>query len=317
MKIVVTGCAGFIGANFTEYILNNHPDDTVIGIDCLTYAACLPALSNLKKRSNFVFYKINICDRAALSDIFLRERPDAVINFAAESHVDRSIENSGVFTETNILGTDTLLDLSLKYGVARFHQVSTDEVYGDLPLDSCDSFIEQSPLAPSSPYSASKASADLMTLAYHRTHGISVTVSRSSNNYGRFQHPEKLIPKVICLALKNQPIPIYGNGLNIREWVNVLDHCRAIDLIVRRGRSGEIYNVGGGDLISNVSLTRQLLQLLDRPETLITYTADRKGHDRKYALCCDKLKAELGWQPIVPFEDGLRDTVLHYTKGYQ
>ena len=312
MKILITGCAGFIGTNFARYWLDNYPGDTVIGVDCLTYAANLTALAKLKKHHSFTFYKANICDWQTLKKIFQNEVPDIVINFAAESHVDRSIANSRVFVETNVLGTQTLLDMCLKYGIKRFHQISTDEVYGDLPLDSKEYFVETSPLKPSSPYSASKAAADLLVLSYYRTHGLSVSISRSANNYGRYQHTEKLIPKVIQYALSDKSFPIYGDGLNIRDWLHVDDHCRAIDMIVRKAPSGSIYNVGGATLLSNLELVKEILRRLEKSEDLITFVADRKGHDRKYALSCDKLSSELGWEPQTDFEGGLKDVILWY-----
>ena len=309
MKVLITGCAGFIGANFTEYWLKTYPDDTIVGIDCLTYAANISALKALQTRKNFHFYKTNICNQQEIEKIFQNESPDVVINFAAESHVDRSIENSKIFMETNVLGTQVLLDASLKYGVKRFHQVSTDEVYGDLPIESEVSFTENSLLNPSSPYSASKAAADLLVLSYYRTHGLSVSISRSSNNYGKYQHTEKLIPKVIEFALNNKKFPIYGSGLNIRDWIHVEDHCRAIDLIVKNAQSGKVYNVGGNNLVSNIILIKNILRQLNKSEDLITFVADRKGHDRKYALNCNKLITELGWTPQVNFADGLKETI--------
>ena len=312
MKILITGCAGFIGANFTKYWLGNYTEDTVVGVDYLTYAANLPALAELKTRDKFNFYKTNICDRQAVEKIFQNEAPDVVINFAAESHVDRSIADSRIFIETNVLGTQTLLDLCLQYGVKRFHQISTDEVYGDLPLDTDEVFTEDSPLKPSSPYSASKAAADMLVLSYFRTHGLSVSISRSANNYGKYQHVEKLIPKVIECALNDKLFPIYGDGLNVRDWIYVDDHCRAIDMIVRNAPSGKIYNVGGGTLLSNITLVKEILRQLGKTEDLITFVADRKGHDRKYALNCDKLISELGWKPQVDFSDGLKETILWY-----
>lgn len=312
MRIVITGCAGFIGANFTNYWLDNHKKDTVIGIDCLTYAANIPALSALEKRENFRFYKANICDSATVEKIFSDEKPNIVINFAAESHVDRSIEDSRIFIETNVLGTQTLLDMCVKYGVKRFHQISTDEVYGDLPLDSLDKFSEDSPLKPSSPYSASKAAADLLVLSYYRTHGLSVSISRSSNNYGKYQHREKLIPKIIQYAQENKPFPIYGNGLNVRDWLYVEDHCRAVDMIVKEASSGSTYNVGGNTLLSNIDLIKGVLKRLAKLDNQIEYTSDRKGHDRKYALNCNKIMSELGWSPRVNFEKGLEKTINWY-----
>lgn len=312
MRILITGCAGFIGANFTNYWLDTYAEDIVIGVDCLTYAANIPALSELQNRKNFKFYKTNICDRQEIESIFLDEAPDIVINFAAESHVDRSITDSRIFVETNVLGTQTLLDLCLQYNVRRFHQISTDEVYGDLPLDTDEVFTENSPLKPSSPYSASKAAADMLVLSYFRTHGLSVSVSRSANNYGKYQHAEKLIPKAINFALCNKEFPIYGDGLNIRDWIHVDDHCRAIDLIVRNAPSGSIYNVGGGTLLSNITLVKEILRQFGKSEDLIMFVADRKGHDRKYALNCDKLISELGWKPQVDFSNGLMETINWY-----
>ncbi|MBQ2740167.1 MAG: dTDP-glucose 4,6-dehydratase [Clostridia bacterium] len=314
MKLLLTGCAGFIGANFTNYWLDNHAEDTVIGVDCLTYAANLPALARLKTRERFKFYKTNVCHRQAMDKIFQEETPDVVINFAAESHVDRSIEGSRVFVETNVLGTQALLDLCLQYGVRRFHQISTDEVYGDLPIESEEAFTESSPLKPSSPYSASKAAADLLVLSYYRTHGLSVSISRSANNYGKYQHAEKLIPKVIEYALKGKRVPIYGDGLNVRDWIHVDDHCRAIDAIVSGAPSGGVYNVGSGVLLPNIVLVKEILKQLGEDEELIEFVLDRKGHDKKYALHCDKIVAELGWQPQIDFADGLRETIAWYKK---
>ena len=318
MNIIITGCAGFIGTNFTEYWLRAYPEDRVIGVDCLSYAANRETLAALceRERERFCFYEVNICDRAAMTRIFESEKPDIVINFAAESHVDRSIENSAVFIESNVLGVQVLLDLCLHYGITRYHQISTDEVYGDLPLDTDEVFTEESPLRPSSPYSASKAAADLLVLSYFRTHGLSVSISRSANNYGSYQHPEKLIPKVVQYALADRPFPIYGNGLNIRDWLHVADHCRAVDLIVHHAPSGSVYNVGGGTLCDNITLVGKILRQLGKPEDCIVYTADRKGHDRKYALSHDKLSTELGWRPQVAFEDGLRETILWYVDAF-
>ena len=297
MKIAVTGCAGFIGANFVNYWLDNYPADTVVGIDCLTYAANLAALAELKARSNFVFYSDNICDRDAMEAIFAREACEVIVNFAAESHVDRSIDNSDVFIKTNVLGTGVLLDMAKKHGVRRFHQISTDEVYGDLPLDSDIRFTEFSALKPSSPYSASKAAADMLALSYCRTHGLSVTVSRCANNYGIYQHVEKLIPKTVHYALRREIFPIYGDGMNVREWIHVTDHITAVDAIIRNGISGEVYNVGTGKLIRNIDLVERILSYLGCPPDMITYTSDRKGHDLKYALDSTKLLATLGWHP--------------------
>jgi len=316
MKIVVTGCAGFIGSNFANYWLNSHTGDTVIGIDCLTYAANITALSELKARDKFKFYKANICNKKKIQEIFVEECPDAVINFAAESHVDRSIADSGVFVKTNVLGTQTLLDACLKCGISRFHQISTDEVYGDMPLDLDVAFTEKSPLNPSSPYSASKAAADLLALSYCKTHGLFVTVSRCANNYGKYQHTEKLIPKIIEHAINNKAIPIYGNGLNVRDWIHVLDHCRAVDTIIQKAAPASVYNIGSNTLLSNLELTKQILFILGKREDLITFVADRPGHDRKYALDCTKLTSELGWCAQDPFSRGLEETISHYVSKF-
>lgn len=312
MKILVTGCAGFIGINFTNYLLLTYPEDKVVGVDALTYAANTDALRQLCVKGKFTFYHANICDVGKIEEIFNKEKPDIVVNLAAESHVDRSIVNAAPFVETNIMGTQVLLDACVRHSVKRFHQASTDEVYGDLPLDSSESFTEESYLKPSSPYSASKASADLLALSYHKTHSLSVSISRSSNNYGKYQHSEKLIPKAIENAIQNKPISIYGSGENVRDWLYVEDNCRAIDLIMREGRAGEIYNVGGGNLYSNISLVKEILSLLHKPLALIDFVPDRKGHDRKYALSSIKLERELSWKPCMPFSLGLSKTVEWY-----
>ena len=312
MNIIVTGGAGFIGSNFVFHMLDKHPDYRIVCLDKLTYAGNLSTLKSVMDNPNFRFVKADICDRDAVFALFEEEKPDIVVNFAAESHVDRSIADSRIFVETNVIGTQTLLDLCLQYGVKRFHQISTDEVYGDLPLDTDEVFKEDSLLKPSSPYSASKAAADMLVLSYFRTHGLSVSISRSANNYGKYQHVEKLIPKVIECALNDKLFPIYGDGLNVRDWIYVDDHCRAIDMIVRNAPSGKIYNVGGGTLLSNITLVKEILRQLGKTEDLITFVADRKGHDRKYALNCDKLISELGWKPQVDFSDGLKETILWY-----
>lgn len=312
MTIIVTGGAGFIGSNFVYHMLEKYKDYKIVCIDCLTYAGNMSTLKKAMENPNFKFYKTNICDRKAIYEIFENEKPNIVVNFAAESHVDRSIADSRIFVETNVLGTQTLLDLCLQYDVKRFHQISTDEVYGDMPLNSAKQFTETSPLKPSSPYSASKAAADMLVLSYFRTHGLSVSISRSANNYGKYQHTEKLIPKVIEYALSNKPFPIYGDGLNVRDWIYVDDHCRAIDMIVRNAPSGSTYNVGGGTLLSNITLVREILRQLGKTEDLITFVADRKGHDKKYALDCHKLILELGWQPRIVFSDGLKKTIQWY-----
>lgn len=310
MKLLVTGCAGFIGANFTEYILDRYADDIVVGIDCLTYAASPIALEELKKRSNFTFYKYNICDREAMERVFADERPDIVVNFAAESHVDRSIEDSRAFIETNVLGVGVLLEMSRKYAVKRFHQVSTDEVYGDVPLESEILFSEESPLNPSSPYSASKAAADLLSLSYMKTHGLPVSISRSSNNYGKYQHKEKLIPMTVDRILSGKPVTLYGDGKNMRDWLFALDNCKAIDQIIRAGEC-EIYNVSADNQIANIDLVKKIMTLLGKPDGEIAFVEDRKGHDRKYAVNTDKLKS-LGWNPEVDFDRALKNTVEWY-----
>ena len=280
MTVIVTGGAGFIGGNFIYYMLKNHPEDRVVCMDCLTYAGNLSTLKEAMEHSNFRFCKINICDREAVYGLFEEEHPDVVINFAAESHVDRSIENPEVFLQTNILGTAVMMDACRKYGIRRYHQVSTDEVYGDLPLDRPDLFFtEETPIHTSSPYSSSKAGADLLVLAYHRTYGLPVTISRCSNNYGPYHFPEKLIPLMIANALADKPLPVYGEGLNVRDWLYVEDHCRAIDLIVRKGRVGEVYNVGGHNEMRNIDIVKLICKELGKPESLITHVTDRKGHD--------------------------------------
>ena len=313
MTVLVTGGAGFIGANFIFYWLEAHPGDRVVCLDKLTYAGDLAKLSPVLGRSDLRFVKADICDREAVDGLFAEERPDAVVHFAAESHVDRSIEDPGVFLRTNVLGPAVLLDACRASGGTRFHQVSTDEVYGDLPLDRPDLlFTEETPLHASSPYSASKASADLLALAYHRTYGLPVTVSRCSNNYGPFQFPEKLIPLTIANALRDRPVPVYGTGRNVRDWLYVEDHCRAIDAVVRRGRPGEVYNIGGGCEMRNLDVVRAVCRELGKPESLITFVEDRKGHDLRYAIDAGKLRRELGWQPETGFDRGIRRTIRWY-----
>ena len=313
MTLLVTGGAGFIGSNFIFYTLRAHPERRVVCVDCLTSAGNLATLAPVLRQPNFRFVKADIRDRAAMEALFAEERPDAVVHFAAESHVDRSISNPAVFLETNVLGTQALLDCSLKYGVKRFHQVSTDEVYGDLPLDRPDLlFTEATPLKASSPYSASKASADLLVGAYCRTFGLPATVSRCSNNYGPYQFPEKLIPLMIVNALQNKPLPVYGEGKNVRDWLYVEDHCRAVDLILTKGTPGEVYNVGGSNEKTNIEIVRALCRLLGKDEALITHVADRKGHDLRYAIDASKMRRELGWAPQTDFETGLARTVAWY-----
>ena len=313
MRILVTGGAGFIGANFIYYLRKYHPEDRIICVDKLTYAGNLSTLEPVMRDENFLFSKTDICDREGIFRLFEAERPDAVVNFAAESHVDRSIESPGIFLETNIIGTSVLLDASRKYGVSRFHQVSTDEVYGDLPLDRPDLlFTEETPIHTSSPYSSSKAAADLLAMAYWRTYGLPVTVSRCSNNYGPYQFPEKLIPLMIINALSDKPLPVYGEGINVRDWLYVEDHCRAVDLIVREGIPGEVYNIGGHNEMRNIDIVKMICREVGKPESLITFVTDRKGHDLRYAIDPAKIHAELGWLPETKFEDGLKKTVRWY-----
>lgn len=316
MTIIVTGGAGFIGSNFIYYMLDQHPDYRIVCVDSLTYAGNLATLKDVIDDSNFRFVKASITDSAAMDSVFREEQPDIVVNFAAESHVDRSIENPSVFLETNILGTQVLMDACREFHVGRFHQVSTDEVYGDLPLDRPELFFtEETPLHASSPYSASKASADLLVLAYYRTFGLPVTISRCSNNYGPYQFPEKLIPLMLTNALEDKPLPVYGTGENIRDWLYVEDHCRAIDLILEGGRVGEVYNVGGHNEMRNIDIVRLVLSELGKPESLITFVEDRKGHDLRYAINPEKIQKELGFTPGVKFADGLKETVSWYLKN--
>lgn len=313
MTIIVTGGAGFIGGNFVHYMLKKYPDYKLICVDCLTYAGNLKTLESALDDPNFRFYKTDITDKDGVFQIFADEKPDIVVNFAAESHVDRSIENPDVFLKTNILGTGVLMDACRKYGIKRFHQVSTDEVYGDLPLDRPDLFFtETTPLHTSSPYSASKASADLLVLAYHRTFGLPITISRCSNNYGPYQFPEKLIPLMIANALNDKPLPVYGKGENVRDWLYVEDHCRAIDLIIHNGTVGEVYNIGGHNEMKNIDIVKIICRELGKPESLITYVTDRKGHDMRYAIDPEKIHNELGWLPETKFADGIKKTVRWY-----
>lgn len=313
MTIIVTGGAGFIGSNFVFHMLQAHPDYRIVCLDKLTYAGNLSTLEPVLQQDNFRFVKADICDRQAVDKLFQEEKPDIVVNFAAESHVDRSIENPGIFLETNIMGTAVLMDACRKYGIQRYHQVSTDEVYGDLPLDRPDLFFtEETPLHTSSPYSSSKASADLLVMAYYRTYGLPVTISRCSNNYGPYHFPEKLIPLMIANALADKPLPVYGNGENVRDWLYVEDHCRAIDLIIHGGKVGEVYNVGGHNEKRNIDIVRIICQELGKPESLIVHVEDRKGHDRRYAIDPAKIHRELGWLPETKFEDGIKKTIKWY-----
>lgn len=313
MTIIVTGGAGFIGSNFVFHMLEKHPDDRIICLDKLTYAGNLSTLEPVMDNPNFRFVRADICDREMVERLFEEEHPDIVVNFAAESHVDRSIEDPGIFLQTNIIGTATLMDACRKYGITRYHQVSTDEVYGDLPLDRLDLFFtEETPLHTSSPYSSSKAGADLLVLAYYRTYGLPVTISRCSNNYGPYHFPEKLIPLMIANALADKPLPVYGEGLNVRDWLYVEDHCRAIDLIIHNGKVGEVYNVGGHNEMKNIDIVKMICKELCKPESLITYVADRKGHDMRYAIDPAKIHRELGWLPETKFEDGIKKTIRWY-----
>ena len=316
MKLLITGGAGFIGSNFIFYMRKAHPDYELLCIDKLTYAGNLATLDSVMEAPNFKFIRADIADRKAIYEIFETEKPDVVVNFAAESHVDRSIENPSVFLETNVMGTQVMLDASRKYGVKRYHQVSTDEVYGDLPLDRPDLFFtEHTPLPTSSPYSASKASADLLCNAYQRTYGMPITISRCSNNYGPCQFPEKLIPLMIANALADKALPVYGEGLNVRDWLYVEDHCAAIDLILEKGKVGNVYNIGGHNEMKNIDIVKIILKALDKPESLITHVTDRKGHDMRYAIDPTFIHNELGWLPATKFEDGIQKTIRWYLEN--
>lgn len=313
MKFIVTGGAGFIGGNFVHYMVEKYPEDMIINLDALTYAGNLETLKPVENKANYRFVKGDIADREFIFRLFAEEKPDVIVNFAAESHVDRSISDPGIFVKTNVLGTTTLLDACREYGIKRFHQVSTDEVYGDLPLDRPDLFFtEETPLHTSSPYSSSKASADLFVMAYHRTFGLPVSVSRCSNNYGPYQFPEKLIPLMISRALADGELPVYGNGANVRDWLHVYDHCQAIDLIIRKGADGSIYNIGGHNERTNLEVVKTILRALDKPESLIKYVTDRPGHDMRYAIDPARLESELGWKPVYNFDTGIGQTIQWY-----
>lgn len=313
MTIAVTGGAGFIGSNFIFHMLKKYSDYRIICLDKLTYAGNLSTLAPVMENPNFRFMKVDICDRNSVYKLFEEEHPDVVVNFAAESHVDRSIEDPGIFLETNIMGTAVLMDACRKYGIQRYHQVSTDEVYGDLPLDRLDLFFtESTPIQTSSPYSSSKAAADLLTMAYNRTYGLPVTISRCSNNYGPYQFPEKLIPLMIVNALADKALPVYGKGLNVRDWVYVEDHCKAIDLVIHSGKVGEVYNIGGHNEKQNIEIVRIICDELSKPESLIAHVGDRKGHDMRYAIDPSKICTELGWLPETKFEDGIKKTIQWY-----
>lgn len=316
MKILVTGAAGFIGGNFVHYMLKTHLTYRIIGLDLLTYAGNMETLKDALDNPKFVFYKADIADAVEIHRIFDKERPDIVVNFAAESHVDRSITDPGLFLRTNILGTQVLMDASRKYEVKRYHQVSTDEVYGDLPLDRPDLFFtEETPIHTSSPYSASKAASDLLVQAYHRTFGLPMTISRCSNNYGPYHFPEKLIPLIISRALADEKLPVYGTGENVRDWLYVEDHCSAIDLIIHNGRNGEVYNVGGHNERTNLEVVKTILKELGKSEELITYVGDRLGHDMRYAIDPTKMMEELGWEPTIKFDEGIKKTIKWYLEN--
>lgn len=316
MTIIVTGGAGFIGSNFIFYQLKNHPDDRIVCLDKLTYAGNLETLKSVMDNENFRFVKADIADKQAVEKLFEEEKPDIVVNFAAESHVDRSIEDPSIFLKTNILGTQVLMDACRKYDVTRYHQVSTDEVYGDLPLDRPDLFFtEDTPIHTSSPYSSSKAGADLLVLAYYRTFGLPVTITRCSNNYGPYHFPEKLIPLIISRALADETLPVYGKGENVRDWLYVEDHCAAIDLVIRKGRVGEVYNIGGHNEKTNLEVVKTILKQLDKSESLITFVTDRPGHDMRYAIDPEKIHRELGWLPQTKFDDGIKKTIDWYLEN--
>lgn len=313
MKILVTGGAGFIGSNFVYYELDNYPNDEVICLDKLTYASNLETLEVAMKNPKFKFVKGDIADRAFVDELFASEKPDVVVNFAAESHVDRSIENPEIFLQTNVIGTSVLMDACHKYGNIRYHQVSTDEVYGDLPLDRPDLFFtETTPLHTSSPYSASKASADLLVQAYYRTYKLPVTISRCSNNYGPYHFPEKLIPLMIANALSDKKLPVYGKGENVRDWLYVEDHCSTIDLIIRKGKIGEVYNIGAHNERTNLEVVKTIIKELGKSEDLIEFVTDRPGHDRRYAIDPTKIHNELGWLLATKFDDGIKKTIDWY-----
>lgn len=319
MKICVTGGAGFIGGNFVQYMVKKYPDYEILNLDLLTYAGNLETLKPVENEPNYRFVRGDIADRSFIMDLFEKEKFDVVVNFAAESHVDRSISEPGIFVQTNVMGTQVLLDACKEYGVKRFHQVSTDEVYGDLPIDRPDLFFhEDTPLHTSSPYSSSKASADLFVMAYERTFGLPVTISRCSNNYGPYQFPEKLIPLILSRALEDEPLPVYGKGENVRDWLHVEDHCTAIDLIIHNGQSGEIYNVGGHNEKTNLEVVKTILKEVGKPESLIEFVTDRPGHDLRYAIDPSKIERELGWKPRYNFDTGIRQTIQWYldNKGW-
>lgn len=315
MTILVTGGAGFIGSNFVFYMMKKYPDYRIVCLDSLTYAGNINTLKPIMDSPRFRFVKADITDTAAVDKVFCEEKPDTVVNFAAESHVDRSIISPALFTYTNTIGTQVLADVCIKHNTPHFHQISTDEVYGDTAADKGGCCAENAPLSPSNPYSASKAAADLLVLAYHRTYGLPVTVSRCTNNYGPYQHTEKLIPLMTVNALDNLPLPVYGDGSNKRNWLYVADHCSAVDMIIHHGKNGEIYNIGGREDMSNIDTVKLILSILGKDNLLIRFTADRKGHDRRYCIDSSKIRNELGWKPTVAFDDGIRQTVDWYKEN--
>lgn len=316
MKYIITGGAGFIGSNYLHYVVNKYPEDEFVCIDSLTYAGNFNNIVSLLDKPNFKFYRIDIRSKADVDALFIKEHPDCVINFAAESHVDNSIKNPNLFADTNVLGTMTLMNACRDNGNIRFHQVSTDEVYGDLPLDRPDlKFTESTPIHASSPYSASKAGADLQVMAYHRTFGLPVTISRCSNNYGAYQFPEKLIPVVISKALNDEQVPVYGKGENVRDWIHVNDHNKGVDLIVHEGKIGEVYNLGGHSERTNLEVVKTILKQLGKDESLIKYVTDRPGHDLRYAIDSTKVEQELGWKLTHTFETGIEETVNWYLEN--
>jgi len=311
-KVLITGGAGFIGSNFVHYYLKKHPEDQVMVLDRLTYAGNLDNLKDLENNEKYWFLQGDIADVKLVNELFERERFDVVVNFAAETHVDRSIESPSIFVMTNIVGTQTLLEAARKYKVSRYHQISTDEVYGDLGTGTTDKFTEKTPLAPNCPYAASKAAADLLVQSYFETYKMPTTISRCSNNYGPYQFPEKLIPYFFKLIENNEKVPIYGDGKNIRDWLYVIDHCRAVDMILEKGKIGEVYNIGGNNEKTNLEITKILLKFLGKDENLITFVEDRLAHDRRYAIDASKIKNELGWEPSVTFEEGIAKTFDWY-----
>lgn len=316
MKFLITGGAGFIGSNYLHYVTEKYQDDFFVCLDALTYAGNYHNIESLEGKENYKFVHGSITDRELVDNLFQEEKFDVVVNFAAESHVDNSIKNPEVFLMTNIIGTQVLMDACRKYGIERYHQVSTDEVYGDLPLDRPDLlFKEETPIKTSSPYSTSKASADLLVMAYHRTYGLPVTISRCSNNYGPYQFPEKLIPLTIMKALRNEKIPVYGTGENVRDWIHVHDHNVGVDLIVRNGRVGEVYNLGGHSERNNLTIVKTILKQLGKSEELISFVEDRKGHDLRYAIDSTKVEKELGWTRSYVFEEGIKETIDWYLEN--